>query len=69
MIDRALELINSRMLGFVKHLLHDELFPHSKDWQQGDVIDRVHYLLSRLESLQEHVEFLQDEIEQKDMSK
>ena len=53
-------------MEYLSRLLHDELFAGSKDWQQGDVVERVQYLLSRVVSLREYTEFLEHKLTQKD---
>jgi len=46
-------------LDRIKELLNDGLYPDSKDWTQGSVVERVEWLLSMYQSSYEEVQRLE----------
>lgn len=46
----ALLLCSKNPMDKIKGLLKDDLFPDSKDWVRGDVVERVSWLLSMYRS-------------------
>ena len=44
----------------IQELLSTELFEGSKDWREGNTVERVEWLLSMYASAKEEVERLQD---------
>lgn len=47
----------------VRDLLPTELFEGSKDWREGNTVERIEWLLSMYASSKEEVERLQDMLE------
>ena len=47
----------------IRDLLPTELFEGSKDWREGNTVERVEWLLSMYASAKEEVERLQDMLE------
>ena len=47
----------------VRDLLPTELFEGSKDWREGNTVERIEWLLSMYASAKEEVERLQDMLE------
>lgn len=47
----------------VRDLLPTELFAGSKDWREGNTVERIEWLLSMYASAKEEVERLQDMLE------
>ena len=48
----------------IKDLLPTELFEGSKDWREGNYVERVEWLLSMYESSKQEVDRLQDELDE-----
>jgi hypothetical protein len=46
----------------IRDLLPTELFEGSKDWRQGNTVERIEWLLSMYESSKQEVERLEDEL-------
>lgn len=47
----------------IRDLLPTELFEGSKDWREGNTVERIEWLLSMYQSAKEEVERLQDMLE------
>jgi ATP-dependent protease HslVU (ClpYQ) peptidase subunit len=47
----------------IRDLLPTELFEDSKDWREGNTVERIEWLLSMYESSKQEVDRLQDELE------
>lgn len=47
----------------IRDLLPTELYEGSKDWREGNTVERVEWLLSMYESVKEEVDRLQDELD------
>lgn len=47
----------------LRALLPDNLYPESKDWREGSIVDRVEWLLVMYKSAHEEVLRLQDELD------
>ena len=47
----------------IRDLLPAELFEGSKDWREGNTVERIEWLLSLLKSSEQEVERLQDELD------
>ena len=47
----------------IQELLPTELFEGSKDWREGNTVERIEWLLSMYESSKQEVDRLQDELE------
>ena len=47
----------------IRDLLPTELFEGSKDWREGNTVERIEWLLSMYESSKQEVDRLQDELE------
>jgi hypothetical protein len=47
----------------IRDLLPTELFEGSKDWREGNTVERIEWLLSMYESAKDEVERLEDELE------
>lgn len=47
----------------IRALVPTELFEGSKDWREGNTVERIEWLLSMYESSKQEVERLQDELE------
>ena len=50
----------------IRDLLPTELFEGSKDWREGNTVERVEWLLSMYASAKEEVDRLQDMLEHAD---
>ena len=48
----------------IKDLLPTELFEGSKDWREGNTVERIEWLLSMYASANQDVDRLQGELEQ-----
>lgn len=46
----------------IRDLLPTELFEGSKDWREGNTVERIEWLLTMLESANQEVDRLQDEL-------
>jgi ATP-dependent protease HslVU (ClpYQ) peptidase subunit len=46
----------------IRDLLPTELFEGSKDWREGNTVERIEWLLSMYESSKQEVERLEDEL-------
>lgn len=51
------------MMERIRDLLPTELFAGSKDWREGNTIERIEWLLSMYESSKQEVERLEESIE------
>jgi len=47
----------------IRDLLPTELFEGSKDWREGNTVERIEWLLSMYESAKDEVARLEDELE------
>lgn len=47
----------------IRDLLPTELFEGSKDWREGNTVERIEWLLSMYESSKQEVDRLQDELD------
>ena len=47
----------------IRDLLPTELFEGSKDWREGNTVERIEWLLSMYASAKQEVDRLQDELE------
>jgi hypothetical protein len=50
-------------LNRIKELLNDGLYPNSKDWTQGSVVERVEWLLSMYQNSHEDVLRLEQDVD------
>jgi hypothetical protein len=48
----------------IRDLLPTELFEGSKDWREGNTVERVEWLLSMYASAKEEIERLQDSLDE-----
>lgn len=44
----------------ITELLRDDLFPDSKDWRHGNIVDRVKYLIDITEAMKQEIEWYND---------
>lgn len=47
----------------IRALVPTELFEGSKDWREGNTVERIEWLLSMYESAKQEVDRLQDELD------
>jgi len=47
----------------IRELLPTEAFEDSKDWREGNTVERIEWLLTMYESAELEIERLQDELE------
>jgi hypothetical protein len=50
-------------LNRIKELLNDDLYPDSKDWTQGSVVERVEWLLTMYQNSHEDVLRLEQDVD------